>query len=156
MSRIALIEPMKWDTLWISGGKELFELHRQEILSEDPRLPYSIDHVMLFKLEDLGIMQTLVASIAGHAVGYCIFFISPSLESCGNLCASQGPWFVSPKHRAGGLGIRLWEKSMEMLKGRGVRQILAHKYEGSPAGLEKFFDRKGSRFAQVWSIILEQ
>ncbi len=155
MSRTALIEPVNWATLWGSGGSDLFDLHRKEILEEDPRLPYSMNHGMIFGLEDAGMMQTLAARIDGHAVGYCIFFISPSLESFGNLCATQGPWFVHPQHRDSGLGLRLWHSSMKMLKGRGVRQVLAHRYEGSPEGLEKFFDRKGKRFAQVWSIILD-
>lgn len=156
MSRIALIDSMRWADLWAGGGKELFALHRMEILEEDPRLPYSMDHKTILALEDAGVMQTLVAALDGHAVGYCIFFISPSLESCGNLCASQGPWFVHPEHRSSGIALRLWHKSMLMLKGRGVKQVLAHCYTGSPEGLEKFFDRKGKRFAQVWSIILEQ
>jgi len=115
-----------------------------------------MDHGTILTLENAGMMQTLSASVSGHAVGYCIFFISPSLESCGNLCATQGPWFVHPEHRQSGLGLRLWHSSMKRLKERGVKQVLAHRYEGSPEGLAKFFDRKGKRFAQVWSIVLEQ
>lgn len=143
-----------WTDLWAKGSA-LFLEHRAELELHEPRVPYSMDFERVGQLEELGVVQVVAGQRNGVYVGYCIFFISPSLESRGIQVGSQGPWFVTAEHRGGALGLRLWRESIERLRERGVRHVLAHAYDKSDPRLGAFFEHQGAvPYAKVWSMVI--
>lgn len=148
-----------WNRIWPSG-EALFLEHRAEIKADFPGIPYQMDFVLASEYDKLGIMQCVAAHVDGDLIGYCIFFISPSIESAGSLVASQGPWFVGAKWRAlrdqhSNVAFAMWKEAKAALTERGVKQVLVHRYERSDPRLDFFFARQGAKpFARVFSMTI--
>lgn len=148
-----------WNRIWPSG-EALFLEHRAEIKADSPGIPYDMDFALAGEYDRLDIMQCVAAHVDGGLIGYCIFFVSPSIESAGSLVASQGPWFVGAKWRRLSrqdlnVAFAMWKEAKAALIERGVRQVLAHRYEGSDPRLDFFFARQGAKpFARVFSMTI--
>ncbi len=143
-----------WSDIW-PAGEALFLEHRLAVVKEHPNLPYNMDFVLAQQYSDLGIMQCVAAHAEGGLIGYCIFFISPSIESAGIMCASQGPWFVTHEWRHSSVGFKMWKEAIAALRLRGVQHVLAHRYERSDPRLDDFFTRQGAEpFARVFSLVI--
>lgn len=154
MSTAPVVGKASWADIW-PAGEALFLEHRAQIVNEKPLIPYNMDFELAGQYDSLGIMECAAAHANGVLIGYCIFFVSPSIESAGIMCASQGPWFVTAEWRSSSVAFKLWKQVIEQLRLREVRHVLAHRYERSDPRLDDFFIRQGAeRFAHVFSLVI--
>ena len=136
-----VIGEFTWDAIW-PACEPLMEQHHKEVREKELQ-PFKVDVETAYKLDACGAL-VIAGAISGHSlVGYSIWYLSPNLESAGNIIASQGPWFVLPAFR-GETGKDLWQFSMFQLKKRGVKVIHAHHWmHGDGPRLGKFFKKLG-------------
>lgn len=131
----------RWSDLWPDCRKMML-LHRRELKQD--HFPLDLDHARIEALEQQGGLLCLAArKSSGELVGYAIWYLMPSLESKGILLAEQGPWYVTAEHRKDGVGLELRRRSWEILRRRGVKQVMSHHSALTP-DLEKLFLREGS------------
>lgn len=148
-----------WSEVW-PEGLALFRAHEKEIGVEDDRIPLDIDEGRCRTMYQMGVLRIVGAfqtPLYGRPrlAGYLFWYVSPSILSMQTMVADQGPWYVVPELRRTPLGFRLFAASVEMLKRAGVRQVLTHRSEHSPRGIEKIFERFGAkRLEEVWEIKL--
>ena len=109
---------------WVRDGKALFAEHSAAV--DEAADSYSQKNAELMaKLDAQGELQILTARCNGRMLGYLVSLVIPSLESPGWKSGLQTTFFVgvdAPK----GLGLRLQRTSVEMLKAKGVREVLFH------------------------------
>lgn len=131
-----------WAEFW-PEAQFLLVAHRDEV-EPHARTPFVLNHSVCEALDASGSMLITSARSAESLVGYSIWFLSPQFDSLA-LAATQGPWFVMPEWRASGAGIRVFRKSLEALRARGVERVLPHHWGGATGpGLDKFFRRLGA------------
>lgn len=135
----------RWETFYPDCLPLLAE-HHAELNEEDPRAPHDPDVAMIEKLDRWEILQIVSArDDGGNLVGYCGFDIGKSLESKNLLCGTLRPFFVTKKHR-GSIGTKLFMRSIEELKLRGVKKAYIHHYlTGDSPKLQILFERLGAK-----------
>lgn len=138
----------RWGTFW-PEAEPLFAIHRSEVGDSSPA-PLRVDWRLAEQLDLAGALLIQTARSEGLLAGYCIWYISPSLESAGLLVGSQGPWFVLPEHRTGRAAVRLLKESLGALRARGVLQALPHHWMGGAGPrLGPLFERLGARPLEI-------
>lgn len=157
-----VVRECTWQSVWPEGAS-LFAAHEKEIGLQDASTPLDINVELCEQLERMGCLR-IVGAFDGRGlpldcrprlVGYVFWYVSPNLLSRHNIVADQGPWYVVPELRRTPLGYRLMQTSIEMLHKDGVHQMMVHRAEGSPKGIEKMFAKfGGTRREEVWEIKL--
>lgn len=156
------VREVAWSEVW-PQGLPLFAAHEKEIGVEDSGAPLDIDEGRCRTMYQMGILRIIGAfhtpAIAVNArprlVGYLFWYVSPSILSRQTMVADQGPWYVVPELRKTPLGFKLFAKSIDMLRSAKVHQVLTHRSEHSPRGIEKIFEKFGAqRLEEVWEIKL--
>lgn len=133
------VEPL--DIFW-RDGQALFAEHHAEVgdregVALSPNIP------LAQRLERGGALQVLTARVGGRMVGYLATIVSPSLENADFTTAMQNTFFVSKEHR--GLGPRLQRESLEMLRERGVDEVIFRAgVRGAGAKLSALYQRLGA------------
>lgn len=135
------LEP--WNMIW-PEAKPLMARHHEEVHERDSRMPFKPALQVAQALQEAGVLKIVTARSAGQLVGYCIWYLSPDLESEDVLVASQGPWYVLPEWRASGVGIRLVRESVRHLRDAGASLILLHHWANNPR-LGMVFGRLGAK-----------
>lgn len=140
---------------WIQVEAQLSRLgriHFNEVEDNvEPRRQYELDCEQVRAIAALGLQLTYVGRIDGEIVGYCMWSINHDPESKGLLVANQGPWFALDRAdvRRYRIGMKLWDRSVETLKQRGVQCIFPHhRLEGRGADLGAFFRYRGAKEIQ--------
>jgi GNAT superfamily N-acetyltransferase len=110
---------------------------------------------LLFRLDDLGMLQCLTARSNGRMFGYLQSIIAPSLDDPNVLQAEHTIFFASPAIR--GLGMRLQRAALTMLRKRGVQHVIMRAgHRGSGPRLGTFYRRLGAEeFGQLYRLELE-
>ena len=146
------IQDEQFDGFW-RDGQRLFAEHKAEVGGRDgvilnPNIP------LVRNLADLGAMQILTARANGEMIGYLVSLISPSLEDAGLTTALQTIFFVSKKYR--GIGPRLERSSIEMLRSRGVGEVVMRAgVRGSGPKLKALYERLGAEdYGQLYTLML--
>ena len=131
-----------WAKFW-PEAQRLFVAHRDEV-EPQARAPFVLNHALCEALDASGAMLITSARVPRGLVGYSIWFLAPQFDSL-RLSATQGPWYVMPEWRPSGAGIRVFRKSLEALRARGVDRAMPHHWGGqSGPMLDKFFRRLGA------------
>lgn len=141
------IEIEHWETFFPDCLALLAE-HSAELSGKNDKAPFDLNAEAFSAMDKADVLQIVSARDNGVLIGYCMFDIGFSLESKNLLCGTLRPFFVKKECR-GTLGIKLFLKSVDALKERGVRQIYVHHYLTSNSKkLQKFFQRIGAKPVQ--------
>jgi GNAT superfamily N-acetyltransferase len=150
------IRAERWAQFW-PDCLPLMREHDAELAEHDPREPFAPDNALFAAIDAAGASLLMAARLDGRMIGYCIFNLSPSLRTKGLLCAEQSLWFVTREHRGSSAGIRLFDRAIAELRGRGVRKVYPHHWlvSNSPRA-EAFFLRRGAtELERVYSMWIE-
>ena len=144
---------------WINIEDEmmpLMALHHQEVGIARP-VAFRPDVEQARALCEVGALVTTTVRQGGNLIGYCMWFITFDLESCGTTIASQGPFFVAPPHRKSTAGLRLLDFSVAKFREIGISNVLLHHWvDGAGERLAKKFARMGAKpLESVWSLWLD-
>lgn len=104
--------------------KPLLEKHWEEIAVNKERIKLNPDYEKYFQLEELGILHIVTARMEGVLIGYFISMITPHIHYKDHAFAMNDILFISPEHRRGRVGIRLFQKAEGFLRGLGVSVIM--------------------------------
>ena len=126
---------------------EMFKIHWAEVGDVDSKVPYEADEEQMDALAHAGVLHCWIVHQNKQILGYCLWYVTKSLESKGTLVASQGPWYSAPSIRHTSQGLRLFKHSLAGLKDLGVRQVFPHYWSRGDhgSGLDKFFRKLGAR-----------
>jgi GNAT superfamily N-acetyltransferase len=110
---------------------------------------------LLQLLDDVGMMQCLTARANGRMFGYLMTLVAPSMDSPDVIQGEHHLFFASPAIR--GLGMRLQRAALEMLRQRGVHEVIMRAgHRGSGPRLGTFYRRLGAEpFGQMYRLQLE-
>lgn len=139
----------RWATFW-PEAEPLLRDHRAEVDPESVRSGFSVN-VPIAEALDAADALLILSAREGPLrtlVGYCLWTLGPSLDSA-TLLATQGPWFVRPDRRASPLGLRLFARSLVVLREMGITRALPHHW-ATPAGA-----RLGAYFTRLGAVPLE-
>lgn len=75
------------------------------------------------RLDQLGMLQVIVARDAGKMVGYCLTVIRPHIHYCGTLCGFEDSYFLTNSLRQGLAGYKLLAAAVKAAKSRGVKRV---------------------------------
>lgn len=139
------IGPESWESVWPEIDV-LFDEHFGEVEGDLAiQRPYRLDEPLMRGLCTAKIMRIFTARVNGELAGYCMWQVTPDVESAGMLIAQHGPWFVRKKFKNLMLGPRLFDASLDDLRALGVKNAFPHhRLQGRGAKLGSFFKRRGA------------
>lgn len=145
-SALLTIESARWPELW----PEIDNLGLQGFAEVNAGLvaerPYRLDCGLLQRLDDQGILRTVIARRGSCLIGYIMWLVSKDIESAGLLVASQAAWYTLPGQGYGGVAGKLWDKSIEELKRLGVQMLLPHvRRQGRGKSLGRWLEARGAK-----------
>ena len=140
-----VIGPEPWDSVW-PAIDTLFAEHFNEVEGElAENRPYKLDEPLMRSMAVAGMLRIVTARIDGVLAGYCMWQVSPDVESAGMLIAQHGPWFVRKGYANLMLGPKLFDASIADLRAIGVKNAFPHhRLQGRGAKLGAFFRRRGA------------
>lgn len=140
-----VIGPEPWDAIWPEADP-LFAEHFGEVEGElAENRPYKLDEPMMRQMNAIGMLRICTARVDGILAGYCMWNVTPDVESAGMLIAQHGPWFVRKGYAHLMLGPKLFDASIADLRDIGVKNAFPHhRLEGRGAKLGAFFRRRGA------------
>lgn len=124
----------------------LLAAHSRELAGGEINLDWRL---LTFAQESLVVVT---ARESGELIGYCIWMIGPDIARAGGLVAELKPWYIRVDKRGGSAGIRLFKRSLEILRARNVERCYPHHW--GDARLGKFFESIGAR-PREWVFELE-
>jgi len=140
-----VVDAEQWDSVWpeIDG---LFAEHFAEVEGDLATVrPYKLDEPSMRQMSTAGVLRITTARVDGILVGYCMWQITPDVESAGMLIAQHGPWFVRKDQAHLMLGPKLFDASIADLRALGVKNAFPHhRLQGRGAKLGAFFRRRGA------------
>lgn len=103
-------------------------------------------------LDDAGALQVMTARSNGRCFGYLVSIVGPSLEGTGITQATHTGFYTDPSVR--GLGVRLLMQANEVLKAKGVDEILMRAgVAGSGPRMGAVYQRLGAEpFGELWRL----
>ena len=134
-----------WDSLWPEIDA-LFAEHFNEVEGDlAVNRPYKLDEPAMRAMNTAGMLRIITARVDGILAGYCMWQVTPDVESAGMLIAQHGPWFVRKVHAHLMLGPKLFNASLVDLRALGVKNAFPHhRLQGRGAKLGAFFRRLGA------------
>lgn len=142
-----VLEIERWSGIW-PECVPLMKAHASEVRGgSDDRVPFELDleRIRAIDRADFLVIVSAREPTEFHLVGYCIWFLTPSLESLGLLVATQSAWYLAEPFRGAGRALKIWNRSIEELKKRGVKMAYPHHWnDGAGAKIGKFFERQGA------------
>lgn len=133
-------------------AKALAQVHSAEVGDNQPWRPFDLDLELMQKLEDVGSLKIAVARVEDKLVGYFSWQISLDVESCGNLMAQQGAFYVTPGHPHVAYCLAIW--SLSFLRVLGVKYVFPHyRTQGRGKTLGRFWKRLGAKEIQTTCVL---
>ncbi len=103
--------------------KPLWPAHWEEVAMNKDEIKLNPDFKTYEQYQTDGALHIVVMRENGALVGYHISIVRPHLHYLQSLSAFTDVYYVSPKHRKGLAGIRLFQEVEKSLKARGVQKI---------------------------------
>lgn len=131
-----------WSDVW-REMEPLWHSHWQEVALDHEAIPLAPDIDAYNTLERNGNLHLLIARKAGKIIGYHIAIIRPHLHYKHSLHAFTDIYYVSPEHRLGMTGVKLFKEVEKSLVQRGVKKMVS----GTKTSLDmgRIFERLGWR-----------
>lgn len=92
--------------------------------SADLSVPLEVNWPLYEQLEQSNLEVCVVARRDSVAVGYAVYFIVPHLHY-DQLVAENDVFYLAPEERRGDMGMRLFRHAEQLLRERGVDEMLA-------------------------------
>lgn len=110
----------------IEEMKGLFDAHWAEIASDRDAIKLNPKYDSYMNMHLAGLLHMVTARENGVMVGYLVSFVNTHLHYADCLTAHWDIYYISPSHRKGMVGIKLFTFSEKALIERGVQKIYAH------------------------------
>ncbi len=135
-------------------GQALFTEHAAEA-GPRPGVTLDINLPLVEQLQAVGAAHIVTARCNGRLAGYVTFIIGPSIEDRRLRTAEQNTFYISPDFR--GLGPRLHRAAIEMLRVKGVGEVLMRAgVRGAGPKLGTLYRRLGATaYGEMFSLILK-
>lgn len=137
---------------------DLLQAHWNELGVHKDEMPLDPDYEFMLKANETNFFMCWAARDGKTLVGYICFWVKPHMHYKSTLTAVEDLYMLSPSHREGMTGYRMFTTAIEALRQRGVKRLMLHtkvhlyKERG---GLDKFFERLGFQHTDnVWSRML--
>lgn len=119
----------------------LWKAHWEEVAMNKDTIPLEPNMEMYGWLESTGQMHVLTARSDGRIVGYHVSIVRPHLHYKSSLSSFTDMYYVSPDHRKGMVGVRLFKEAEKTLRARGVQKM----FTGTKLSLDmgRIFERLG-------------
>jgi hypothetical protein len=129
---------------WRNLRREMLPLlvkHWKEIALNHADVPLDIDHEKYDALDKSGALHIVTVRQDGELIGYHVAIISGHLHYKSTLHGITDVFWVSPEHRKGFTGIRLFKQVEKEMAALGVRKL----FTGTKVHLDmsKLFERLG-------------
>jgi hypothetical protein len=123
------------------------------ITGRKPELDFNTGFFQL--LDDVGVLQTMIARINGRPFGYLMTIVGPSLEGPDVTEATHTAFYASPA--VPGLGMRILRVANDALRKRGADRIIMRAgVAGDGPRLGTMYRRVGGeRFGEIFKLELE-
>lgn len=140
-----VVGPEPWNAIWPEIDP-IFAEHFGEVEGDlAAQRPYKLDEPAMRDAYQRGQLRITTARVGGELAGYCMWSVTPDVESLGTLIAQHGPWFVKKQFANLLLGPKLFDASVEDLRSIGVKVAFPHhRLQGRGAKLGTFFRRRGA------------
>lgn len=107
--------------------------------------PFSLDAPALQAAEEVGAFRVITARAAGLLIGYLTLQIYRDPESVNKITADQGAWYVAPEFARRGIGVKLFDEAIRLLRENGVTYWFPHhRLLGRGDGVGKFLKSRGA------------
>ena len=103
--------------------KPLWPAHWEEVAMNKNEIKLNPDFKTYEQYQIDGSLHIVVMREDGELAGYHISIVKPHLHYLQSLSAFTDVYYVSPKHRKGRAGLRLFQEVEKTLKARGVQKI---------------------------------
>jgi hypothetical protein len=133
-------EPLK--TL-MRDAKGLIESHAT-VVEDAPEDAWTKNYDLMFKMEELGSLQVLVARSNGRVFGYLLTVIGPSMEANDRTTATHTAFYASPDFP--GVGRKLKLAAHDILRDKGVHEVMLR------AGVRGDGPRLGSLYRRLGAV----
>ena len=97
--------------------------HWEHIALDKDTIPLKPDWDVYKNLQDLGKLNITTAREAGELVGYAVYIVAQSLHYSEEVFADADIFWLSPEHRKGTAGMRLFKHAEASLKDSGVTKV---------------------------------
>ena len=114
--------PLSW--LREDNLETLMHEHWKECSIDHDEVPFHPDWEMAMTMERRGVFSIFGLFDDKQLVGYAAFEIAPHLLFKSTLYAWNTGIYVSPEHRKGNAGLKLFVESERLLENKGVRKIV--------------------------------
>jgi len=149
------IQQEGWHNFYRDGG-HLFTEHCKAV--GEPEDEWRRKNLpMLDQLEDAGAWQVITARSNGRMLAYLMTLVGPSLEACNRITGTQTLFFASKDVAGMGLGMVLQRMSLDLLKKRGVHEVIMRAgVRGSGPKLGTLYRRLGAEeFGHLYRLKLK-
>ena len=102
-------------------------LKRQWVeIAHYPDIPLRPDWDAYFNMAESGNLVSITVRVDEKLVGYAVYIMRHNIHYSTSLQAMQDILYVDPEYRRGRLGIKLLQRSEEILEKLGVQVIIQH------------------------------
>ena len=119
----------------------LWTAHWSEVAMNKSQIPLEPNYDMYSWINAQGQLHTLTARCDGKVIGYHVSIVRPHLHYASSLSSFTDMYYISPEHRKGMVGVRLFKEAEASLKARGVEKM----FTGTKVSLDmsRIFERLG-------------
>lgn len=114
----------------LEGAKDLVLAHWREVCLRHDLFPLDPHLDRYRSLQQLGFLLALGAFVGDEMVGYCASFVMPHLHYQGTLVCQNDVIYVTPEHRANGVGARLMLTMERKARDAGASVVSWHAKPG--------------------------
>lgn len=105
--------------------EKLLPVHYDELcVTKD--FPLAPDYDQYRRVNDAGMLCCVTCRCDDELIGYIIFFLQPHIHYKTCMTAFEDVYYVSPEHRRGRVGIRLFQYAEKVLRNIGINRIILH------------------------------
>lgn len=142
---------------------DLIAEHWTELGVHRDQMPLDPDYDRCLMMEKNGLFHGWAARCNGLLVGYMAFIVGPHLHYRSTKTAMEDLFMLSPDHRKGLTGYRMFAGALSALKELGVKRVMLHdkvhwsaaRAEIGEAGMDVLFRRLGFEHTdRIWSRML--
>ncbi|SAK95862.1 GCN5-like N-acetyltransferase [Caballeronia temeraria] len=132
----------KWQDI-VSEMEVLWPAHWKEVAIDHETIKLAPDYRQYEAFCAAGALHIVTAREAGKIVGYHISIVRPHLHYMHDLHGFTDVYYISPEHRKGWVGVKLFKYVEKTLKARGVKKL----FSGTKLHLDMgpIFERMGWR-----------
>lgn len=110
---------------FIGEFSELLEPHMTEInVSQRLGFTFKPDYARYIKMQEAGVFVVVTCRDDKKLIGYTVFGVMPNIRYSDCKIAKEDLYYILPEYRGKGLGKKLFVVTEEVLKEKGVNQII--------------------------------